>query len=219
MQQAFVVMIGGAAPHPGVMTRLPDDRIVIAADSGLDHARALGLHVDLVVGDLDSVSASGLAAAEAEGVPVERHPSAKDAIDTELALEAALVRGAGRIVVVTGGGDRLDHVLGGLFVLAHPMLRDVVVEAWVGPAYLRALQGPGRAELEGPAGTYVSLLPIHGTADGVTTAGLRYPLHAESLDAGSSRGVSNEFLGGAACVSVQRGALLVVIPHALGGAS
>ena len=41
------------APH-GVVARLPADRYVIAADSGLDHALALGLPVDALIGDLDS---------------------------------------------------------------------------------------------------------------------------------------------------------------------
>jgi thiamine pyrophosphokinase len=219
MQSTFVVVIGGAAPHPEVAARLPADGFVIAADSGLDHARALGLDVDVVVGDFDSVSAEALAAAEEAGAAIERHPVAKDAIDTELALQAAVTRGGEHIVLVTGGGDRLDHLLAGLLVLAHPMLRAVVVEAWVGDAHVRALQGPGRAEIHGPADAYVSLLPVHGVADGVTTAGLRYPLHGEPLLAGSSRGVSNEFLGGPACVDLQRGALLIVAPHALGGGS
>jgi len=219
MHQVFVVVTGGSPPRPAVAARLPDDRVVIAADSGLDHAQRLGLHVDVVVGDLDSVSAAGLAAAERDGVAVERHPTAKDAIDTELALEAAVARGAGRIVVVSGGGDRLDQVLAGLLALVHPMLRATVVEAWIGDAYVRALQGPARAELDGPAGAYVSLLPVHGPADGLVTDGLRYPLRAESLHPGSTRGVSNEFLGGRACVAFERGALLVVIPYALGGPS
>jgi thiamine pyrophosphokinase len=219
MQQAFVVVTGGSPPHRGVTAHLPADRFVIAADSGLDHARLLGLPVDLLVGDLDSVSSAGLAAAEDDGVPIERHPTAKDAIDTELALEAAVARGAQRIVVVTGGGDRLDQVLAGLLVLVHPMLRGAVVEAWIGEAYVRALQGPARAELEGPTAAYVSLVPLHGTAEGIVTDGLRYPLRAEPLPAGSSRGISNEFLGGPACVSLDRGALLVVVPYALGGPS
>ncbi|HKA04574.1 MAG TPA: thiamine diphosphokinase [Acidimicrobiales bacterium] len=219
MHQTFVVVIGGSPPHPGVTARLPDDRFVIAADSGLDHARALGLAVDLVVGDLDSVSAQALAETEAAGVPVERHPAAKDAIDTELALDAALARGAERIVVVSGGGDRLDHLLGGLLVLVHPKLRGVVVEAWIGAASVCALQGPTTADFDGPEGAYVSLLPIGGPADGLVTSGLRYPLQNESLDPGSSRGVSNEFLGGRACVSLRSGSLLVVVPYALGGAS
>jgi thiamine pyrophosphokinase len=219
MQDAFVVVIGGSAPHPGVVARLPHDRFVIAADSGLDHARGLDIDVDLVVGDFDSVSIDGLAAAERAGVSIERHPAAKEAIDTELALEAAVTRGARSIVLVAGGGDRLDHLLAGVLALAHPMLRTATVEAWVGEAYVRALQGPARAELEGPAGAYVSLLAVLGPADGITTSGLRYPLHAEPLEPGSSRGVSNEFLGGAACVSVERGALLLIVPHVLGGAS
>ncbi len=219
MQQTSVVVIGGSPPHPAARARLPDDRFVIAADSGLDHARALDLRVDLVVGDFDSVSASALVDAEHAGVEIERHSAAKDAIDTELALEAALARRAGHIVVLSGGGDRLDHVLGGLLVLVHPMLRTAVVEAWIGSAYVRAIQGPASADLDGPAGAYVSLLPVHGTADGIVTSGLRYPLHSESLYPGSSRGVSNEFVGGAACVSLQRGSLLVVVPYALGGPS
>ena len=40
---------------------LPANALVSAADSGLDHARALGITVDVVVGDLDSVSPDVLA--------------------------------------------------------------------------------------------------------------------------------------------------------------
>jgi thiamine pyrophosphokinase len=219
MTQSFVVVTGGSPPHPGVLAHLPDDRFVIAADSGLDHAHALGLHVDLVVGDLDSVSPEGLAAAEGDGVTVERHPTAKEAIDTELAIEAALDRGAGRIVVVTGGGDRLDQLLAGLLVLGHPMVRGTTVEAWVGEAHVQALRGPGRVELCGRRGDYVSLVPIGGDVEGVTTAGLRYGLHGERLRFASTRGVSNEFATADACVAADRGVLLVIAPHALGGDS
>ena len=198
MEPQFVVVLGGSPPHPGVMAHLADDRIVIAADSGLDHAAALRLAVDLVVGDLDSVTPEALAAATAAGIPVERHPSAKDAIDAELAIDAALARDARRLVVVSGGGDRLDHVLAGHLVLAHPRLTHVDVQAWAGTAWIRALQGPARTPIEGRAGAYVSLVPVHGRAEGITTGGLRYALHGEPLDPGSSPGISNELLGGPA---------------------
>ena len=59
---------------------------MIAADSGLDHATALGFAVDLVVGDLDSADPAAVDAAVAAGAAVERHPEAKDATDLELAL-------------------------------------------------------------------------------------------------------------------------------------
>jgi thiamine pyrophosphokinase len=176
------------------------------------------------VGDIDSVTPEALAAAEAAGVAVERHPAAKEAIDAELAIDAALERGATRLVVVGGGGDRLDQLLAGLLLLTHPKLAAVDVQAWMGPAWLHALQGPARATIAGPPGAYVSLIPLRGGAEGVSTGGLRFPLQREPLHAGSSRGVSNEIVGGPACVSIERGALLVVVPFALtdgatGGAS
>ena len=219
MSPQFVLVIGGSPPEPAVVDLLDRDRFVIAADSGLDHARTLGLDVDLVVGDLDSVSPGALVAAETDGVPIERHPAAKDASDTELAVDAALARGAERIAVVGGGGDRLDQLLAGLLLLAHPKLAGVDVQAWLGPAWVRPLQGPDQAMITGPIGAYLTLLPVHGPATGVTTGGLRYPLAGEPPHAGSSRGVSNEIAALPACVRVVHGALLVIVPYALGEAT
>lgn len=217
MEHTVVVVTGGAPPHPGVVERLPHPVTVVAADSGLDHALTLGLPVDVVVGDLDSVSARALAEAEDAGIPVERHATDKDAVDTELAIAAALARGAERLVVVAGAGDRLDHLLASLALLTQPALRGVRVEAYVGEAHAVALQGPGVVELDGAAGELVSLLPAHGNAQGVTTAGLRFPLTGETLVSWASRGVSNVLLGGTATVQLERGALLVVRPFALRG--
>src|SRR5690348_11873254 len=87
-----LVFAGGDRPVPfdRSATATATSGIVIAADSGLEHARALGVPVDLVVGDLDSVDPAVLDAAIADGVTVERHPAAKDATDLELALDAAV---------------------------------------------------------------------------------------------------------------------------------
>jgi thiamine pyrophosphokinase len=47
----------------------------------------------------------------------------------------------------------------------------------------------------------------------VRTEGLEFPLRGETLYPGSTRGVSNEFVDGAAAVSLDDGVLLVVLPH------
>ena len=78
-----VVVASGEGPE----LTLPDAKSVVAADGGLLRARGLGLTVDVVVGDLDSVTPEALAAAEAAGARVVRHPQAKDATDLELALD------------------------------------------------------------------------------------------------------------------------------------
>ena len=100
-----VVVATGATP-----VAVPDGTFVIAADGGAD----AGLRVDLAVGDFDSVSASGLAAAGA----VERQQAEKDATDLELALDAALRHGASRVLVLASATGRLDHLLGSLLLLA-----------------------------------------------------------------------------------------------------
>jgi thiamine pyrophosphokinase len=66
--------------------------------------------------------------------------------------------------------------------------------------------------IDGESGEVVSLLALHGPAQGITTEGLAYPLRGETLQAGSSRGVSNVFELETATVTVARGVVLAVRP-------
>jgi thiamine pyrophosphokinase len=212
-----VVVGGGGLPaiHARDLGDLGPAPRVVAADSGLEGALALGLAVDVVVGDMDSVDPAALAAAEAAGTWVERHPAAKDATDLDLAVDAALAAGRPeRLVAVTGTGDRFDHALAVALSLAGPRLADVAVEAWIGPAHLWVVRH--RLALTGEPGALVSLIPVHGPARGVVTTGLRYPLAGEDLAPGTTRGVSNELAGGPATVEVGEGVLVAVAPDPAG---
>jgi len=193
-----------------VLDGVPRDAYVIAADSGLDHALGLGLKADLVVGDFDSVSAAALAAARADGTTIEQHPVAKDQTDLELALDHALARRPNRIVVVGGEGGRLDHLVAGLLVLTSERYAAVPIEARTGQAIVTVIRDEVR--LHGDRGSVVTLLPVGGTACGVTTEGLRYPLADEDLSPGTTRGVSNELLASVARVRVRSGVLLAIQP-------
>jgi thiamine pyrophosphokinase len=211
-----IIVIGGDPPDRRALARLPVPHRVIAADGGLDHAAALGLTVDAVVGDLDSATPDGLARARVAGAVVEQHPADKDATDTELALQRAVTSGATTVVVLAGGGDRLDHWLGALIALGAPELAAVEsVQAWFGPARVDVLHGPKHISLDAPVGATVSLLALAGPCAGVTTTGLRWALHDAELPAASSRGVSNEVVETPACVEVRLGPLWVVRPDAL----
>lgn len=204
-----IVVTGGDPPDPRIRDRLPSDAIVLAADSGLDHALALGLSVDRVIGDLDSVSPAGIAAAERAGLAVERHPAAKDATDLELALDAA-TRIADRIVVVGGSAGRLDHLLGTALLLGSPAYENAELVAFLGPAVIQVVRSSVR--LTGVPDELLTLLPLHGPAHGVVTSGLKYPLHKETLYPGSTRGVSNEFVDTTARVRLSGGVLLAIQP-------
>jgi thiamine pyrophosphokinase len=204
-----VVVAGGGSTH-SLPADIPLASAVVAADGGVDVARELGLQVDVVVGDFDSASRAGLAAAEASGARLVRHPEEKDATDLELALDEAASLNPSRIVVVGVPGGRLDHLLAGMMVLAAEPYSRFDIDVLVGP--VRAYVVRDGRSVDGRPGELVSLLPMHGPAEGVVTDGLVYPLRAETLRPGSSRGVSNRFAAPTARISLARGAVLVVCP-------
>ncbi len=192
-----IVVTGGDPPDPALVAALDlpvEGRVVVAADSGVAHALAAGLVVDVAVGDFDSLDPATLAMVEAAGTRVDRHPTAKDATDLELALAVAVGLGVERVVVLGGHGGRLDHFLANVGVLASPLLAGVRVDALLGESVVSVIRpGPG-VRVEGRPGQLVTIVPVHGAAEGVRTDGLRFPLHGETLPAGTTRGVSNEML-------------------------
>ena len=183
---------------------------MVAADGGAELALALGVAVDVVVGDFDSISSESLVMLERSGARVERHPGEKDATDLALALDAALAFGPRRVLLVGGVGGRLDHLLGELLLLGAEAYAGVEVDALLGSAAVHVVRG--ERSLVGTPGELVSLFALHGPAVGVVTEGLVYPLRGETLSAGSSRGVSNVFAAEEARISLERGVLLVVRP-------
>jgi thiamine pyrophosphokinase len=210
-----IVFAGSQPVAPSVREWLPADADVIAADSGLRVADALGLHVHLLVGDLDSADPAAVDAAARRGTTIVRHPAEKDATDLELALTAAIERGARRIVVVDGGGDRLDHLLGNLLLLASAAFDAVQIEAFSGTAHILLVRGGDPpVTIGGALGSFVTLLPVGGPAFGITTRGLRYRLSNEDLLSGTTRGISNELAAHTGSVQCAAGALLVVQPFA-----
>ncbi len=140
--------------------------------------------------------------------------AAKDESDLELAVGAAIARGAGRLTLLGAlGGPRFDHALANAWLLAHPALEGrpaVLLDATTRVRLLDASGSPAGADLVGRAGDLVSLFPLGADAAGVTTDGLAWPLRDEPLRFGPSRGLSNVRSGSQARVSLRSGRLLVV---------
>lgn len=206
---AAIIFAGGEAIDLDVVEDLPEGAFVIAADSGLDQAALIGFQVDLIVGDLDSVSPDGLAGAT--GVPMEIYERDKDFTDLELALDAALRLDADRIIIVGGYGGRLDHHLANTSVISSPRLANRRVEWLAGEAHVFVVHGT--VHLHGMPGATVSLVPIGGPVTGVTTTGLRWPLTDETLEPYTARGISNEFAKPYATVTAASGSLLAILPE------
>lgn len=215
--EMVLVVTGGDPVDPAHLADLPPWTRVVAADSGIEQAQRLGLGIDVAIGDFDSVTPRALDAARRAGAVVERHPATKDASDLELALDRAMSLrepSPTRIHVLGGHGSRLDHLLANALVLARDAYAAVALTAQMGPGRVTVIRRSG--VVHGPIGDLVTLLPVGGPAQRVTTSGLLYPLTCEDLDPGTTRGVSNELVAETARIAVHGGVLVAIQPGQLG---
>ncbi len=98
----FVILLGGDLIVTDRLKRQIAGARILAADSGIRHAVALGVEPELWLGDFDSASVQ--LRAQYGHVP-QNVPSAKDMTDGELALEEAYKRGADRVILCGAFGD------------------------------------------------------------------------------------------------------------------
>lgn len=210
-KQALIFANGSLAAGPLLReTRIAmPGALVIAADGGARLARDSGLAVAVVIGDMDSIDAQTLAQLQAAGAQILRHPPDKDESDLELVLKWAAASGIRCLRVFGALGSRLDQTLANVSLLALPQLRDCDVQLLDGKQRAWLLR-PGAHELVGAPGDTVSLLPLHGPAQGLVSDGLRWELRDETLLPGPARGISNLLAGSRASLRFSAGLLLVV---------
>ena len=206
--RAVVVAHGDVLPSDRAVIDAKD--YVVAADGGALALERWKLPPHLIVGDMDSLGDAGVERFARQGIPVAKFPATKDESDLELAVAQAIAAGATEIVLLGAlGGVRLDHEAANLLLLADPGYDGVSLEARRGALRIRPIRGEGSLSLAGPVGALVTLLPVNGDADGVTTQGLQFPPRDETLRFGRARGLSNEVASLPARVTVRKGSLLI----------
>ncbi len=208
-QNAVIIAHGDLEVTPQVREAIARADLIVAADGGAASAVAHGWWPHLLVGDLDSAPPELQAEVLEHGGRILRYPARKDETDTELAMRAALEWGAEEIVLIGATGDRLDHTLANVLLLALPEAAEVRLTILAGKQRLFLIRDA--TEICGRPGDLVSLLPIGGDASGIWTTGLEYPLRGETLPLGTPRGVSNVLCEARATVRVEKGLLLAIV--------
>lgn len=209
----FAILLGGElARTPELDAEIAGAR-VIAADSGMRHAAVLGVEPELWLGDFDSVSESLSSAYPT--MPRTVFPSEKDETDGELAVKAALERGATSLVLVGAfGGERQDHVLLHLTQAIHHSEQGVPTVLTSGRQVGRPLPCSTRCRFDYPDGTLFSIIPF-SDLKGLTVEGARWPLAAVDVPFASSLTMSNVVQGDLTInLGEGRALLLVTLDHA-----
>lgn len=202
------IYVGGKI-DPEYITEHPrEESLLIAADSGYENARLLGVTPQLLLGDMDSVAPALLSHLPPE-TEVLRVPAEKDETDTQLALAQALARGADDIVFIGGLSGRLDHTLSNLGLLEALAARGVRALFNDGFNRVRYIRNDGLL-LGRSAYRYFSLLCADEVCRGVTVEGGKYPLRRATLRRAQQYAVSNEMTGNCALIEVRRGGLFVI---------
>lgn len=203
--------IFGAGEYGGLTLSAGElsDGLVIAADGGYDKLKQWGIIPQLAVGDFDSLGHVP------QGVEVVRHPVMKDDTDMMLAVREGLERGCGRFLIYGGLGGRLDHTLANLHILDH-LARQGLPAFLLGEDTAVTAIHSGELVFDAAHRGTLSLFSWGGAARGVTLRGLLYPLELGEMTPERPLGVSNEFLGQTARVSLQHGTLIALWRPAAG---
>ncbi len=197
--------------------KVSEGDLLIAVDGGLEYCERLGLEPDLVLGDFDSVKEGQLARigrweAESPGRVLRLKPE-KDDTDTLAAIRLALERGYRDFLLYGAmGGRRPEHTIANIQCLLFIRHHDAV-------GYLVDREGMcfvmEDEEMRFPASTagYLSLFSLGREALGVEIRGMKYELDNARITNDFPIGISNEFTGQEAVVSVRQGQLLGIITY------
>lgn len=200
-----IIYTGGHINAKNINLMPEEDDLVIAADSGYENAKALGVIPSVAVGDFDSsVEPTD------KGVEIIRLKREKDATDTQVALELALERGADEIVIIGGLDGRLDHTAANLAMLEYLYKRNIR-RAYIEDGYNRArFIKNDSALLLRDKYKYFSVVAVDEKLVGVEIKGAKYPLKNAKIFRHNQFAVSNEIDGNCAFIAIKRGSAYII---------
>ena len=204
MQQGICYIVGAMSLTPDLRPCPRREDYVIAADRGFDSLMAYGVNPNLAVGDFDSLGH------RPNHPNVIQLPTEKDDTDMVFALRKGLELDYRRFILLGGVGGRLEHTLGNLQLLDWLTLRGAQGFLAGEKTAATCIRDGQRLTFPPSMSGYLSVFCNSGRAEGVSLAGLKFPLDHDTLTSNVPLGVSNQFLGESAVVSVEKGSLLLL---------
>lgn len=205
MKKAYIFCAAPIADYSYLRKLDFSDSLIICADGGICHTKALGLTPHIWIGDRDSCEIE---------IPKETeiflYPTDKDFTDTNLAIDCALKRDCSKIILIGALGGRLDHEY------SHYCLLKYILEKGGQGILLNehneiSMAFPSSFTLYKDEKKYVSFLPFGDIVKGLCIRGLKYEVKDFTLNNSRVQATCNEFSeNDAAQISFTEGCMLIM---------
>ncbi len=199
-----IVLIGGKSPDFELVKQEIDSAdVIIAADSGLDYAVRNKINVDYIVGDMDSIENKNLLD-EYPSEIIEVYPEEKEETDTEIGIRVMQKMGSEKISIIGGGGGRLDHLIGILFLFE----REKPPYQWINHSY-QVIAILDTMEMAVKEGETISFFPLGCIPCTMKSHGLKWELDGLVWKRGDM-GISNSAVNKKVSVEMKTGRIIMV---------
>lgn len=210
------ILIGAGDLTMGELSTAEGD-YVIAVDGGLGYCGILNVEPDLIIGDFDSLSEGEAQALEILRAKVPEKiitlPVRKNETDMLAAIQHGLSLGYRDFRIYAGTGGRFDHMLANIQCLLYLKNHDAAGYLVDGTGMILVLQNEA-IHLNRNLSGFLSLFCLGKEAEGVNIENMKYPLNNYHMTNDFPIGISNEFIGEEAVISVENGELVCVIQYA-----
>jgi thiamine pyrophosphokinase len=210
-------IVVGAGDFTPIEIDKKEDDLCIAVDGGYLYCKLIGLTPDLIIGDMDSVDEnikleiSDIKKTNPEKV-IELNPE-KDDTDTLAALRIGVERGYENFRIYGAMGGRVEHTFANIQCLSY--LKNNGRKAYIMDAnVMMTVIKNESVRFDKSMDGFLSVFSLGEKAEGVTIAGMKYPLSGATVTNDYPIGISNEFIGEAGTVSVENGMLLLIVSWA-----
>lgn len=196
--------IFGAGEFYGLPYKPASGDYIVAADGGYRYVKENNLVADYIIGDFDSL---GFVPKEDN---VEIHPVMKDDTDMHMAVKKGLAEDCDTFIIYGGLGGRMDHSLSNIQTLAYIAEKGGRGYLMGDNQVITVLAAGDSLRFDETNKGYVSVFAYGDVAKGVSIKGLLYEVTDYAMEHTRPIGVSNEFTGKKATISLKEGMLMVV---------
>ena len=211
-----LVLLNGERPGNSLLKEEAErSDLIVCADGAFEYALDCGITPDVIIGDMDSCSGDAGKRIENKEIENIKFPCEKDETDALLAIDYAVDKGAGNIVLLGATGLRIDHTYANLMLMYRTKDKGVNIISKDSSCDIMVAVEKETASITGRKGLTVSLLPFGGDVHIIKTEGLKWNVENRNMNMDFPYGISNVMTDNEALVEIGKGCLLIIINKTL----